>query len=255
MRLSVAIGTMVIVGALAALHAGVSGLGRPSIAFASSGAVVAGQGYSAWNGDQTSVSISAQNIVTTTTCHTDPNDPNSPTGPCGLGAFGFDVSWDPGAVSYSSISAGAFLASTGRGTSCFAPTVGASSVHFQCVSLGGSPLGPQGSGVLAVLTLHVLSGSNGSSTPLTVSNVNLTDITGAQFPGTPIDGAINFGPCIDVSAPPDGLVDLSDAVIILQHFGEAPPSQPEYDPNGDGGVDLSDAVLALLEFGQSCVAP
>ena len=258
MRLPVLLGSLIaLLIAVAGPSTGIPGAGGVTVALASSGnaAVTPNPQISAWNGDQTGLNISAQSVVTTTMCLTDPNNPASPQAPCGLGAFAFDISWDPALASYVSISGGAFLGSTGRGTSCSAPTVGASSVHFQCFSLGAAPLGPQGSGVLATLILDPHAPAPGVSSTVTLSNVGYTDITGQPFPASGVNGTLEFGPCTDVSDPSDGLVDLSDTLLFLDHFGESPPSAPKYDPNADGGVDLSDALYSLQEYGQSCVAP
>ncbi|MBM3241061.1 hypothetical protein FJZ31_32660 [Candidatus Poribacteria bacterium] len=48
----------------------------------------------------------------------------------------------------------------------------------------------------------------------------------------------------------DGIVDISDLVIVGQHFGESPPSAPRADVNGDGTVDISDLVLVGQHFGE-----
>lgn len=48
----------------------------------------------------------------------------------------------------------------------------------------------------------------------------------------------------------DRRIDLSDALGVLEHFGE--PTQPVYyrhDVDGQGGVDLTDALLVLENFG------
>jgi len=47
----------------------------------------------------------------------------------------------------------------------------------------------------------------------------------------------------------DGIVDISDLVLVGQHLGEFPPSQNRADVNGDGVVDLSDLVLIVRHFG------
>lgn len=48
----------------------------------------------------------------------------------------------------------------------------------------------------------------------------------------------------------DGIVDISDLVIVGQHFGESPPSDPRADVNDDGTVDISDLVLVGQHFGE-----
>lgn len=259
MRLPVALGII----AAAAFASGL--LFGSDTAYASSGTVLfyPNPRYTAWNGDSLSVEIRAQNVATTTQCHTDPNDINSPLAPCGLGAFDVQVSWDSAKLSYVGFAGafGSFLESTGRSMSCLPPTTAGSpisSARLQCVTLGASPLGPQGSGTLAILTLAPVPSLAwfDTTTPLTFGTVTLTDISGAQFPAVKLDGGVYFGKCVDIApVPHDGVVDFTDVLAILALFGsEVPPTSPQYDPNGDGVVDLSDALYALSEFGQSCTS-
>ena len=256
MRLPVALGII----AAAAFASGL--LFGSDTAYASSGTVLfyPNPRLTAWNGDGFATEIKAQSIVTTSQCLTDPNDINSPLAPCGLGAFAIEVSWDATRLTYMGFAAGAFLESTGRSASCLPVTTTGTPVHtarLQCVTLGQLPLGPQGSGTLAILTLDPAAGAAvDTSTPLTFGTVTLTDIAAAQFPATKLNGEVYFGKCVDVAPEPgDGLVDFSDVLEILALFGaDVPPAHPKYDPNGDGAVDLSDALYALAEFGQSCTA-
>jgi hypothetical protein len=206
----------------------------------------------AWNADSFSIDVMANNVDVTTQCATNPNDPQSPLADCGLGAFEFTVSWDPAKLAYVSAGQGPFLSSTGRGVSCFAPVVGPDSVEYRCVTLGPSPLGPQGSGKIATLTFEPLVPGVGGTTALTFTDGHYNDIAGAAFPATFTAGTVEFGFCMDVSG--DGGVDFSDVLDILARFGSSvPPEDPKYDPTLDGGVDFSDSLYALGEFGQSCV--
>jgi hypothetical protein len=61
------------------------------------------------------------------------------------------------------------------------------------------------------------------------------------------------GECPDVSG--DILVDFSDALEILAHFGETEGGvfDPRYDLTRDGLTDLTVAGIAIEHFGQSCV--
>ena len=55
----------------------------------------------------------------------------------------------------------------------------------------------------------------------------------------------------------DGQVDLSDLVLVGQHFGETikEPVSPNPDVNGDGTVDIGDLVLIGIHFGESTETP
>ena len=49
----------------------------------------------------------------------------------------------------------------------------------------------------------------------------------------------------------DGVVDISDLVLVGRHFGESPPKDPRADVNEDGYVDILDLVLVVQHFGKA----
>ena len=56
----------------------------------------------------------------------------------------------------------------------------------------------------------------------------------------------------------DGIVDMSDAVFILNHLflgGIMPPCRPVMDVNGDGGLDLGDPIHMLTYLFQQGEPP
>lgn len=242
------------------LGSGAADIGGPTAALASSGTVIVSPAtkLTAWNATAFSIDVSAQSVVTTTQCLTDPNNASSPTLPCGLGAFDFTLTWDPAKVAFVSITGGAMLTSTGREMTCFAPVFGTGSVQFQCVTSGFLPMGPQGSGVLASVTFDPIVPAVGDTMPLALSDVVLLDIQGTPFPGTPVGGTVQFGVCADVNG--SGGVGLADTLAILAHFGEsAPPADIKYDPAPfpirNGSIGLADAFYSLQQFGQTCTYP
>lgn len=120
----------------------------------------------------------------------------------GLGVFEFSLHFDPAVVAVASMEPGPFLRSTGRPTSCFAqireddPTI----FDFACISSSPPAAGPQGSGVLATLTLIPLAagtsdlalegelggplGSDGDDIDFKVADGSLT-VTGSGPPPVP----------------------------------------------------------------------
>jgi len=214
----------------------------------------------AWNANAFTVEIRAENIVTTTMCSTNPENPGAPTAPCGLGAFDFTVTWEPLQFTWnpllSNFAPGSMLTSTGRSIVCFDPVVASGSARYQCVTFGtspGLPLGPQGNGSLAFLTLDPVNSSCCPTLQIHFSDVRLFDIQGNQFPGTGVSGNVKLAFCLDVAEPPDGGVDLADTLAILARFGSfVPPEHPKYDANIDGAIDLVDALWSLQQFGQAC---
>ena len=237
----------------------------PEAALASSGTVklTPNPKVTAWSSNGVTVDVTAQSVTTSTLCSTNPEDPQAPTAPCGLGAFDFTVTWNPFHFTWnptvSSVLAGPMLTSTGRSITCFAPVTTASSARFQCVTFGtspGLPLGPQGSGTLAYLTIDPVPSGCCFIAPLQFSEAKLFDIKGNEFTAATMPGGVQFAVCLDVANPPDGGVDLADTLAILGHFGESvPPADPKYDPTFDDAVDLTDALWSLQEFGQQCTYP
>lgn len=211
----------------------------------------------AWNASSFSVDVVVTDFISTVMCLTDPQDPNSPMAPCGLGAFFFEVRWDPSALAYVGVLPGPFLGSTGRGLYCEKDedSVASGTVSLYCVSLGQTPLGPEGSGVLGTVTFRPLSGVLGGSTGLTMARSTLAhaDPNATARAHERRDGIVNYVKCAEVTGRPP--IDLSDILLTLGHFGEQ-PSSPGWDPRfdfvADGRVDLSDVLFVVALYGQSC---
>ncbi len=104
-----------------------------------------------------------------------------------LGAYEFELSFDPAIISYVSVGNGDFLSSTGRTVSCPSPILTAGSVRFGCVSQGSSPPAPNGSGVLATLTFTAT--APGTS-PLAFLLATLSDPLGNDIPATATGGQV-----------------------------------------------------------------
>jgi hypothetical protein len=105
-----------------------------------------------------------------------------------LGAFEFTVAFDPALVQFESISASPFLGSTGRSVSCMPPLLTGSSARFTCVTLGGTPDGPSGSGVLATAQFSAVSAG---TTLLDLQDVILLRPDASQIPvDQVIDGSV-----------------------------------------------------------------
>jgi len=119
-----------------------------------------------------------------------------------LGAYQFELTFDPAVVSFVSIANGTFLGSTGRAVLCVSPIVSAGSVRIACSTLGPEPPpGPSGSGVLAVVTFQ---GIAAGVSPLTFANTILTNPAAVPIGITLAGGSISVtdatptpcaGPC------------------------------------------------------------
>ncbi|HEX5479323.1 MAG TPA: cohesin domain-containing protein, partial [Dehalococcoidia bacterium] len=111
----------------------------------------------------------------------------------GLGAFQFTLSYDPSVLSPYTVGDGGFLGSTGRTVFCLPAQFQTGSVQFTCVTLGPAPPpGVTGSGSLALVTFIA---NNPGSTPLSLSSVILTTVSGAKITATTVDGTRTVLPC------------------------------------------------------------
>jgi len=95
-----------------------------------------------------------------------------------LGAFEFQLTYDGNVVETEDAKEGPFLGSSGRRVQCLPPEMASGSLVFRCVTLGATPDGPTGSGVLAVVTFRP-AGAGTSS--LHFGRVVLTDPPGTPF--------------------------------------------------------------------------
>lgn len=90
-----------------------------------------------------------------------------------LGAYQFSLQFDPVIMEYVSAANGPFLGSTGRAVNCDPPSLMGDSVRLICRTLGSSPPGASGDGLLATVTFLAIREGVG---PLALSELLLTDI-------------------------------------------------------------------------------
>lgn len=94
-----------------------------------------------------------------------------------LGAFQFDLTYDPAIVEVESITLGDFPGSTGRSVNPLGPRIEAGKAVYGAFSFGDSA-GPDGSGTLATVTLTAQAGGQ---TPLGLGSVQIIDIGGGRI--------------------------------------------------------------------------
>jgi hypothetical protein len=93
-----------------------------------------------------------------------------------LASYQFTLAWDHLALEFLGASNGTFLGSSGRSVFCPSPIVGENTVRMGCVTSGETPPGPDGSGVLAVLSFRAESGTYPATpTALDLFDVELSD--------------------------------------------------------------------------------
>jgi len=98
-----------------------------------------------------------------------------------LGAYEFQLNFDPNVITFVSVADASFLGSTGRGVFCPEPSVADNRFHFGCATSGPEPPGPSGSGVLSVVTFRAV---GAGVSPLELVNVALADPMGRAIPVT-----------------------------------------------------------------------
>lgn len=180
--------------------------------------------------------------------------------PTGLGSFEFTVNYNSEVVSVLDVTEGAYLSSTGRSTACTAPVITATTVNLSCNSLGSSPDGPLGPGVLATIKfLPATTFGSKTSTTLTFAKSHLTDISGdVPISHAALVGNMLVAKCGDFNS--DKTVTVGDIILIASRFGEnqGPPPTANWDPafdlNGDGAVTIGDLLIEVQQFGRQCNA-
>jgi len=151
-----------------------------------------------------------------------------------LGAFQFDLGFDPAIVQVNGAALAPFLGSTGRNTAIVGPNIdnGSGLVRFGAFSYGSQP-GPVGDGDLAMITMTAPASGN---TLLDLRNVHLSDTTANAQVATVEDGTvtatlltsaiplaagwnlISFNAAPTDTAPGSVLAPIMDKLIVVQSY-------------------------------------
>ena len=136
-----------------------------------------------------------------------------------LGGFQFDLVFNDSLLAPVDIRAGPFLASSGRTVVCL-PTIGTDRMELVCITLGATPPGANGNGLLAEVTFQARSDVIGLS-PLHIEGVIVTQTTGAEVP---------------VAATQDGVVSVRSASTPTPTLTRTPTRTPSPTPTGPTGT-------------------
>ena len=191
----------------------------------------------------------------------------------GVAGFQVHVEFDPNVAAVTSIVPDpVWLGSTGRSVTCSDPDDPQSpgirpiipgdpdglweAIVF-CSTLGATPLGPQGSGLLATLTLEP--GSEFGAAGLLNRSLlfNTTEAVGEELiiPVTVRSSSLTVARCGDFHIPPNGSVTVADMGFLVAHFGTAqglPNWDAIYDLSENGSVTVADMGLIVVQFGTVC---
>jgi hypothetical protein len=172
-----------------------------------------------------------------------------------LGAFEFDLVYDPDVVLVEDVQLDGFLGRTGRttysGTDDSYRLDGRFSFWAYTTPPGSDPGrdGPSGSGVLVTTFLSPI---DDGTTPLELEDVLVFDTDGVEI-GTELhDGTIFVEECVgDVNH--DGVVDIVDAAAVAAHWdcedGEDDCYDDNYDLNENGRIDVGDVMVVVANEG------
>lgn len=194
----------------------------------------------------------------------------------GVAGFQVHVEFDPNvAVVTSIVPDPIWLGSTGRSVTCSDPDDPESpgirpiipgdpdglweAIVF-CSTLGATPLGPQGSGLLATLTLEPGLEFGGAGLINRSLLFNTTEAVGEDLiiPVTVRSSILTVARCGDFHIPPNGTVTVGDIGFSVAHFGTGLglETQPEwdaiYDLNENGTITIGDIGLVVVQFGTIC---
>ena len=178
-----------------------------------------------------------------------------------LGAFEFELRYDPTIVHVDDVVLGEFLGSTGRTTHSLGPIIDneAGTAAFGAATSGPQP-GPDGSGMLA--TIHLSPRAFGTS-DLHLQDLLVLDTGGDTIPVSKEDSRVTVLLCFgDVDG--DGDVDARDIMEVASRWRTScakpdpdnNPDTPNYDPlydiNKDGVINIVDIMLVVAHWGEIC---
>ncbi|MBC7233441.1 MAG: hypothetical protein H5T68_09420 [Chloroflexi bacterium] len=170
-----------------------------------------------------------------------------------LGAFQFTLAYSPSLVHVQDITLGPFPGSSGRNFIAVGPAISNTigTATFGAYSLGSTPPGPSGSGVLAHLRLlpHAV-----GTALLDLTDVQVTNVPGVPITPTIQDGILHISACMG-DFDGDGDVDVVDVQRIAYRWGsrcEDGRYDPIYDLDGDCDIDIVDVQRVAYHWGTRC---
>jgi len=170
-----------------------------------------------------------------------------------LGSFQFTLAYSPTLVTVQNITLGEFPGSTGRSFTPVGPSIdnNAGAATFGAFSLGATPAGPSGSGVLAYVRLLPQAGGTAA---LVLSGVQVANVSGQSIQVVTRNGTLLITACLG-DFDGDGDVDILDVQRIAYRWntrrGDA-LYEPAYDVDSDGDIDILDVQQVAYRWGTRC---
>ena len=182
-----------------------------------------------------------------------------------LGAFQFDLVYDPAIVNADSAALGPFLGSTGCTVVEVSPIIDNTAGRLTYGGLiVGSCTGPSGDGAVATVTLRPM---DVGESDLTLENEQLLNTDNPPDPITPVSlhhGHVTVTDCFFADVDCDGDVDIADIFAVAYRWGCQCGDAcyvPAYDLNDDCVISIADIQIAACYFGwpsgdfSGCYAP
>jgi hypothetical protein len=170
-----------------------------------------------------------------------------------LGAFQFDLVYDPAIVHVESVTLGPFLGSSGCSVSEVSPVI--DNVSGRTIYGGfimGTCSGPSGAGVLATFTLRPMTVGESD---LVMENEQLLNSDDPPTSITPVDlfhGHVTVTDCFFADVDCDDDVDIVDIYNVAYRWGCQCGDAcyvPAYDLNKDCAISVSDIQVVACYFG------
>jgi hypothetical protein len=171
-----------------------------------------------------------------------------------LGAFQFDLVYDPAILQFDSANLGPFLGSTGCTVMEVEPTSVPGRLTYGGHIVGTCP-GPSGEGAVARVVFRPVEPPVAGESDLTLENEQLLNSDDPPAPITPVDlftGHVTVTTCFFADVDCDGDVDIADIYGIAYVWGcqSGDPSYNQiYDLDDNGYITTGDIQIAVCYFG------
>ncbi|CAN2041724.1 hypothetical protein GMMP15_570001 [Candidatus Magnetomoraceae bacterium gMMP-15] len=174
-----------------------------------------------------------------------------------LGAFEFEVKFDPSLVCAQSLELSDFLTSTGRTTIPVINEIDCETglMRYSIATLGSNP-GPDGDGTLVTINWNSLNieGTEDIETEISLQNAQLIQ---ADEDATSIlpaiqNATITLKPCYQYDVDCDGDVDIGDIMKVAAKYGCNSGEDcydSNYDIDNDGDTDIGDIMKVAAKYG------
>jgi len=175
-----------------------------------------------------------------------------------IGGFELELNYNPALLQANSVILGDFLGGTGREIFPLVNNIDNSTglIEFAVITLGDSPAGPNGDGIL--LNIEWTSTStleDETITDLLLQNIQVTEPNGTVLPVEIENAIITISPCYIHDFDCDCDVDIIDVTMIAYHYGTETGDENydlTFDLDADGDIDIVDMAMVGYDYNWTC---